>query len=76
MAKKDKQKDKAELSIPFQKINYILFFAALAIIAFGFYLRSIGPADSLESRTLAPIVLVFGFLFVMPFAIVYRGKKN
>ena len=74
MAKK--QKDKYVLEIPFTAINYILFFVALIVIAVGFYFQSIGPANSFESRTLAPIVLVFGYLFVMPAAIMYRQKKK
>jgi hypothetical protein len=74
MAKKEQQK--TEVSLPFNKINYILFFIALVDLVIGFYFQSIGPADSFQSRTLAPIILVLGFLVIMPTAIMYRGKKN
>ena len=74
MAKKV-QKD-VSFHLPFTKQNYILFIAALVVLAIGFYLQSIGPADSFESMTLAPIVLVFGYLVVMPLAILWREKKE
>ena len=74
MAKK--VKNEASFELPFTKQNYFLFFVGLIIIALGFYLQSIGPADSFESRTLAPIVLVFGYLVVLPVAILWREKKE
>jgi hypothetical protein len=52
MAKK--KEEKPGFTLPFQKINYILFGIALVVIAIGFYLQSIGPANSVESLTLAP----------------------
>ena len=45
------------------------------VLIIGFILLSIGPWDSFWSRTLAPVVLVFGYLVVIPVAILY-GKKG
>ena len=74
MAKKEKKE--VTFNIPFTRQNYVLFFIGLIVLTIGFYLQSIGPANSFESRTLAPIVLVFGYLVVMPAAILWREKKE
>jgi hypothetical protein len=74
MAKK--KEEKPGFTLPFQKINYILFGIALVVIAIGFYLQSIGPANSVESLTLAPIVLIIGYLVLMPVAIMYKPKED
>jgi membrane protein YdbS with pleckstrin-like domain len=75
MAKKTKAPDR-KLHIPFTGVNYALFFIGLVVIAIGYYLQTIGPANSLESRTLAPIVLVIAYLVIIPIAILWRPRKD
>ena len=55
---------------PFGKKNYILFAAALVVIITGFVALSMGDI------TLAPILLVIGFLALLPWAIMARGKPE
>lgn len=55
---------------PFGKKNYILFASALIVIIVGFIALSMGDI------TLAPILLVIGFLALLPWAIMARGKPE
>jgi len=56
--------------------NLILFLIGLLVLAIGFILMSIGPWDNPLSRSVAPLVLLFGYLIVFPAAIFYRRKSN
>ena len=58
------------------KTNYIIFAIAVATLIIGYYFLSIGPADSTESLTLAPIILVIGYVILVPLAIVWRKKAQ
>ena len=72
--KKRAQKRPQVLEWPLNRENYLLFGLGILVLILGYFLLSIGPWDSFWSRTLAPIVLVVGYLVVIPIAIL-RGKK-
>ncbi|HAN79331.1 MAG TPA: DUF3098 domain-containing protein [Bacteroidales bacterium] len=82
MIKKDSN---TEPQFALAKQNYMLLLIGLFIIVIGFALMSGGkPADptafsedifSFRRITLAPIVVVFGFLFEI-FAIMYKPKSE
>lgn len=85
MAKKVKRKNvrgqkKAVKVSPFNiywtKRNYMFLFLGMAVLVLGFYLMSIGPWNSFVSLVLSPIVLVIGYVFIFPMAILYKGKKE
>jgi len=54
----------------FRKPNYILFGAALLVIALGFVLLAGG------SITMAPLLLVVGYAVLVPLAILYRPRAG
>jgi flagellar motor component MotA len=58
------------------KKNLIGYYLAIAIILLGYILLAIGGANSFTSRTLGPIVIVVGFLFAVPIALLYRGMDK
>jgi len=64
--------------MPFERMNYILLLVGIGIIAFGFFLMSIGDfKDASEFSValhIAPIVVVAGFLEII-YAIMYTPKK-
>jgi hypothetical protein len=62
--------------LPFGRRNWILFGASLAIIALGYVLLSIPPADGFLSLTAAPILLVSGYCVVLPAAILARDSEG
>ncbi len=58
--------------VPFTRKNWSLFAAGLAVIALGYLLLSIPPADGFLSLTLAPLLLVVGYCALIPLAILVR----
>jgi len=86
--KKDKQTkvnpQEQEKKVIFQKMNYILFFVGLAVLALGFILMIGGGSNDpdvfnekmfgFQRLTLAPILLILGFAIEF-FAIFYKAKK-
>lgn len=57
------------------KKNLYLFLIGVGIILIGFIFLSIGPATSVWSLTIAPIVLTIGYLIAIPVALIYREKS-
>ena len=57
---------------PFNKYNYILFSIGLFIILLGYFLMSSGNVDSFLSVKLSPILLIIGYLIIIPLSIFYR----
>ncbi|MDP8240190.1 MAG: hypothetical protein P9X24_13960 [Candidatus Hatepunaea meridiana] len=76
MKEKKSSENKILSRIELGKSNLILFFAGLVVLAAGFILMSQGPWDNPLSRSVSPLVLLFGYLIVFPIAIFYRGKSN
>ena len=71
--------------MPFQKQNYVLLLAGLAIVIVGFILMSGGGSSdpnqfsdevfSFRRITLAPLVVLFGYGFVM-YAILKKNTED
>ena len=49
--------------------NLILYYMGIGVIVLGYIFLSIGGANSFTSLTLGPVVLVVGYLFAMPIAL-------
>ena len=62
----------ARRDLPFTNRNWLIFGGGVAVIAVGYGLLSIPPADGFLSLTMAPILLVLGYCVVIPWAILYR----
>ena len=60
----------------FGKTNYIIFTVGLFLLILGYYLMSSGSVNSFQSLTLSPILLFFGYIIIIPLALVYREKVN
>ena len=60
--------------LAFTKTNYVIFALAAVVLVIGYVFLSIGPADSPQSLTIAPIILVFGYCVLVPMAIFWRKK--
>ena len=70
-AGRPRQRMTAEQEGPlFRRVNYILFGAALAVIAIGFVFLAGG------SITMAPLLLVLGYAVLVPLAILYRPRPG
>ncbi len=73
------RKENTPVELPFGKMNYILLFVGVAVIALGFFLMSLDDfVDATQfsiSLYIAPIVVVAGFLEII-YAIMYTPKKE
>lgn len=76
---------KKKVFMPFQKMNYILFFVGLFFLVLGYVLMIGGGSTDpdvfsekmydFQRLTLSPILIVIGFV-VEIFAIMWRSKKE
>ena len=74
--KKTRVTDAPAIDWPFSRKNYILFALALVIIIMGYICLGYGDDPNHPiTLTLAPILLVVGYL-IIPFAIMVRGKSE
>ena len=61
-------------SFGFDEKNYMLFFLGVLIIAIGYMLMATGETDSFRSVKLAPVILLLGYVVIIPLSIFYRFK--
>ncbi|KAF0151530.1 MAG: hypothetical protein FD143_1895 [Ignavibacteria bacterium] len=63
---------------PFQeywtKRNYIILLFGIAILVLGYILMAQSPWDGFTSLTLSPIVLLIGYVIVIPLAIMLKSS--
>ena len=57
-------------SVPFSRLNYILFAAGLLVITAGWFLLRGGHIS------IAPIMLILGYCGIIPLAIILKKKKT
>ncbi len=58
------------------KKNILLVSLGALLIVIGFVCLAQGPADNPVSLTVAPIILVFAYLVVVPIGILWNGKNQ
>ena len=58
------------------KYNYYVLYIGIGILLVGFVLMSDGPWDNPLSRSISPIVLLVGYLVVIPLSIVFKLPKK
>ena len=62
--------------LPFGKQNLQILAVGLLLLVIGYVLMSQPPVNSFMSLTLSPLVLMFSYLVVIPYAIMYKPKKK
>jgi hypothetical protein len=63
-------------ALSFNKINYIIFAIGIVVIIAGYFIMATGETYSFQSLSLAPIILLIGYLVIIPLAILYRKREN
>lgn len=58
------------------KKNILLVAIGALLIVIGFICLAQGPAENPVSLTVAPIVLIFAYLVVIPIGILWKGKEQ
>lgn len=79
MAKNQKtnRETKKNFFSPFQEYwtskNYIFLLGGIAILILGYFLMAHSPWDGFTSLTLSPLVLLVGYVIVIPLAIMVKS---
>ncbi len=77
MAKERKQSSKPLFGEwHFTRTNYLIFLTGIVVIFLAYLLMAQGDTNSFQARTLAPVMLVIGYLVIIPLAIVYKPGKS
>ena len=59
----------------FTSKNYIIFIVGVLLIFLGYVVMAAGETYSVQSLTIAPIMLFLGYVVVIPAALIYQDKK-
>ena len=60
----------------FSRINYLIFLAGIVDILLAYVIMATGDTNSFQSLTLAPIMLVIGYILLIPLAILYKPDRR
>lgn len=58
----------------FSPLNIILLVVGVVVIVVGFFMLAQGPVDGFKTMTVAPLLLTFGYVVVIPVAILVGGR--
>ena len=70
------QASEIQFSLPYDRRNGSVFIAAIATIIVGYICMSQPPVDGFLSLTLAPILLVIGYVFLIPMSLLMKSQKD
>lgn len=57
---------------PYKTKNYVLFGAGVFVIIVGYLTMYLGEVDSFQSLVLSPLLLLIGYLGLIPYALLYN----
>ena len=60
----------------YTKKNYILFISGIIMIILGYVIMVTGETNSFQSLSLAPVILLIGYLILIPASLLYKEKNN
>ena len=75
-AKKTRKSFVSPFNIYWRKNNYLLLLAGIVVIIAGYLFMSMGSWDSTPSLYISPILLVIGYLIIIPVSILFRNKED
>jgi len=67
-------KDKVNFQWPYKRKNYVLFAIGVFVIILGYLIMYLGEVNSFQSLTLSPILLLIGYLIIIPYALLHRNN--
>jgi hypothetical protein len=67
-------KEKIDFQWPYKRKNYVLFAIGVFVIIVGYLIMYLGKVDSFQSLTLSPILLLIGYLIIIPYALLYKNN--
>ena len=57
---------------PYKRKNYLLFAFGVLVIIMGYLIMYLGEVDSFQSLVISPLLLLFGYLIIIPIALLRR----
>ncbi len=75
--KKKRAKERTSFRFPLTRTNFLILAFGVIILAIGYIFMAIpDDPDAFLTRTLSPIILVIGYLVIIPIGLFYRDKKQ
>ena len=59
----------------YTNINYILFVCGIIMIILGYLIMITGDTNSFQSLSLSPVILLIGYLILIPLSLIYKNKE-
>ena len=72
MNMKAKNKQSVKFSWPYKRKNYLLFGVGVFVIIVGYLIMYIGEVNSFQSLVISPLLLLAGYLVIIPLALLYK----
>jgi len=60
----------------YSRVNYILFISGIIMIILGYIIMASGETNSFQSLSLSPVILLIGYLILIPASLLYKEKNN
>ena len=68
----NKNKKTLQFSWPYKRKNYVLFGVGVFVIIVGYLIMYSGEVDSLQSLVISPLLLLAGYLVIIPMALLSK----
>ena len=68
----NKNKKTLRFSWPYKRKNYVLFGVGVFVIIVGYLVMYFGEVDSFQSLVISPLLLLAGYLVIIPLALLSR----
>ena len=68
----NKNKKTLQFSWPYKRKNYVLFGVGVFVIIVGYLIMYSGEVDSLQSLVISPLLLLAGYLVIIPMALLRK----
>ena len=72
MNMKAKNKQSVKFSWPYKRKNYLLFGVGVFVIIVGYLIMYLGDVNSFQSLVISPLLLLLGYLVIIPLALLYK----
>ena len=68
----NKNKKTLQFSWPYKRKNYLLFGFGVFVIIMGYLIMYLGDVNSFQSLVISPLLLLLGYLVIIPVALLYK----
>jgi len=72
MIMKAKNKQSVKFLWPYKRKNYLLFGVGVFVIIVGYLIMYLGEVNSFQSLVISPLLLLAGYLVIIPLALLYN----